>query len=129
MAEILEPHDDTIDDTPLSTALNGLTIEYRYSSGRHYRLRFTEDYHVGFDFLNQLEMEGVETPTGDIVLSFRARDLRPGLTQLHWLVKDASIHVSITFDFDAKRLYVGAMMPPNKWEFWDSAEILSIDQS
>jgi hypothetical protein len=129
MADASEPHPDYIEDAPMSTAHNGLSIEYRYSTGNHYRLNFTDDYHVGFEFLNQLEQEGAVTPIDGPFLAFRARDIRPGLTQLHWIVKDADIHVSITVDFDEKRMYVAAMMPPNKWEFWDSATIISITEN
>ena len=128
MAEPTAPHPDYIEDAPSSTALDGLSIEYRYSTGNHYRLDFTRDRHMGFEFLNQLEQEGRATPIEGPLLAFRARDLRPGLTQLHWIVKEADIHVSITVDFDAQRLYVAAMMPPNKWEFWDSADIIAIER-
>lgn len=128
MAEELAPHDDFIEESPLSTALHGLAIEYRYSNGRHYRLTFTDDFEVEFEYLNQLEMEGEVLAVNVPPIAYRARDIRPGLTQLHWILKEANIHVSITVDFDARRMYVAAMMPPNKWEFWDSADILSVER-
>lgn len=122
------PHPDLIEDAPMSTTLHGLEIEYRYSTGNHYKLTFDHDYNVGFTFLNQMEREGRITPTDDLKIPYRAREIRPGLTQLHWIIKDADIHVSLLFDFDAKKIFAAAMMPPNKWEFWDNAEILNVTE-
>jgi hypothetical protein len=113
----LEPEDDFIGGTS-SSALLGAVIEYRYSRGTEYRLSFDDSFQVRFD---ELSAAGLRAPTP--VLSCRVRELRAGQYLVHWIVKPASIHVSLIIDLDQWRIDSSAMMPPNRWEFFDTGEI------
>jgi pyridoxine 5'-phosphate synthase PdxJ len=44
-------------------------------------------------------------------------------------VKQAGIHVSLVIDLTQSRMDVSAMMPPNRWEFFDTGEITSVTLS
>ena len=46
---------------------------------------------------------------------------------MHWIVKAASIHVTLVIDLELRTVSVGAMMPPNQWEFFDTAEIIDVE--
>jgi hypothetical protein len=117
----LEPEDDFIGGIS-SPALLGAVIEYRYSRGTEYRLRFDESFHVRFE---ELSAEGppAQTPT----LPCRVRELRAGQYLVHWIVKPASIHVSLIIDVAESRIDVSAMMPPNRWEFFDTGVITKVE--
>lgn len=115
----LEPQEDFIGGIS-SSALFGAVIEYRYSRGTRYRLSFDTDHHVRFDELSAVD--GPRTPT----LPCRVRALRDGQYLVHWIVKPAGIHVSLVIDLAESRIDVSAMMPPNRWEFFDTGEITRV---
>lgn len=117
----LDPEDDHIGGIP-SLALLGTVIEYHYSDGRSYRLSFDLENHVRFDEL--WKTDGPPTPT----LPCRVRALRNDQYLVHWIVKPASIHVSLVIDLAKSRIDVSAMMPPNRWEFFDTGEITRIER-
>ena len=102
---------------PSTTELAGTVLEYRYSTGNHYRMEFAEEG-LGFQMLN--DPAGV--PIGP--LAYRARRLRAGLFLVCWIIKPA-VHVALVIDFAQRRVHVTAMMPPNQWEFFDIGEILT----
>jgi phenolic acid decarboxylase len=121
------PEDDYIGGD-LSDGLLGATVDYVYSKGNHYRLAFDRDHHVTFQFLNapgRTEDSDFKAP----VLACRVREIRAGQYLVHWLVKPASIHVALVIDTVEGRVHVSAMMPPNKWEFFDTATIRSVTYS
>ena len=103
---------------PFSDDLVGRTVEYRYSTGNHYRMAF------GQERLTFLQLNAPE-PHEPVPLAYLARELRPGQYLVHWVVKAANIHVALVFDLDAGTVHVSALMPGG-WEFVDSARIVSI---
>jgi hypothetical protein len=103
---------------PFSDDLVGRTVEYRYSTGNHYRMAF------GSGQLTFLHLNAPE-PHEPVPLAYLARQLRPGQYLVHWVVKAANIHVALVFDLDAGTVHVSALMPGG-WEFVDSARIVSI---
>lgn len=107
-----------------SSALLGALLEYDYSRGTRYRLEFDDTFHVRFEELS-VEGDRAATPT----LPCRVRELREGMYLVHWIVKPASIHVSLVIDLTESRIHVSAMMPPNRWEFFDSGEITRVELS
>ena len=116
----LPPQEDHVDG-PSSTVLAGAVLEYRYTRGTRYRLTFDHDGHVTF-----AELDAVPGGPPAPVLDYRARELRPGLVLVHWIVKPAAIHVTLAVDLTEGTVYAAAMMPPNRWEFWDSGVIDSL---
>ncbi|NAZ84235.1 hypothetical protein GTR02_20740 [Kineococcus sp. R8] len=115
---------------PFSDKLLGAVIDYRYSGGRHYQLSFDHDYHVTFSMPdNTPPPSATGEPMKAPVLAYRAREIRPDLIQLHWIVKQAAIHVSICIDLAENKIHANAMMPPNRWEFFDTGIISSITRS
>jgi len=111
------PADDKIAG-PFSTDLAGRTVEYRYSTGNHYRIAF------GTERLTFLQLNAAE-PHEPIPLAYIARQLRPAQYLVHWAVKPASIHVALVVDLDAGTVHVSALMP-GRWEFFDSARIVTV---
>ena len=103
---------------PFSDDLAGRTVEYRYSTGNHYRMAF------GPRQLTFLQLNAPD-PHAPVPLAYLARELRPGQYLVHWAVKPANIHVALVFDLDAGTVHVSALMPGG-WEFFDSARIVSI---
>ena len=106
-----EDHPDEIGGEQ-SSALDGTQVQYRYSTGASYRLTFA-DGGVVFQ-----QLGGGAPPIGP--LPYRARQLREEQVLVHWIVKPASIHVSLVIDFARQRIDAAAMMPPNRWEYFDT---------
>src|SRR5690348_2917377 len=106
---------------PFSDNLAGRTVEYRYSTGNHYRMAF------GSGQLTFLHLNAPE-PHDPVPLAYVARQLRPGQYLVHWAVKPANIHVALVFDLDAGTVHVSALMPGG-WEFFDSARIVSVEST
>ncbi|WP_404952645.1 MoaF-related domain-containing protein [Streptomyces sp. 147326] len=105
---------------PYTDELAGTEIEYRYSSGRHYRMEFDSGT-LAFDHLNG-PAEGVRVGP----LPYRARRLRDGQYLVCWTLKEPGVHVTLVVDFAHDRIDVSAMMPPNRWEFFDAGELLNV---
>ena len=120
MTETTSAADDKITG-PFSDDLAGRTVEYRYSTGNHYRMAF------GVKQLTFLLLNAPE-PHDPVPLAYVARQLRPAQYLVHWVVKPASIHVALIFDLDAGTVHVSALMPGG-WEFFDSARIVSIQST
>lgn len=106
---------------PFSDDLAGRTVEYRYSTGNHYRMAF------GPEQLTFLQLNAVE-PHEPVPLAYIARQLRPDQYLVHWAVKPANVHVALVFDLGARTVHVSALMPAG-WEFFDSARIVSIEST
>ena len=120
----LPPEEDEIGGVS-SKDLFGAVVEYEYSTGRRYRLTFDTDDHVTFEWINQPPLaEGAVFPPQ--TLSYRARQLRSDQFLVHWLNKQFKIHVSLVIDLAENTINVAAMMPPNSWEYWDTARIVSV---
>jgi MoaF N-terminal domain len=105
---------------PSTRELDGTVIEYRYTTGHHYRMNFAA---AGITF-TQLDIPGGHT-VGPI--PYRARQLREDFFLVSWIIKPG-IHVSLILDFEQLRIHVSAMMPPNQWEFFDIGELLHVDR-
>jgi len=121
----LTPQDDFVGGRP-STVLRGMTIEYVYSRGTRYRLAFGDDT-VVFTVVDHAGPESTR-PSTPPPLPYRARDIRPGIVLVHWIVKPAAIHVSLVLDLELRTIQVAAMMPPNRWEFVDTGTLVRIDR-
>lgn len=102
---------------PSTTELAGTVVEYRYSTGNHYRMEFDAES-LSFDHL---------VPAGPTIgpLPYRARRLRDDLFLVCWIIKPG-VHVALIMDFASRQIHVTAMMPPNQWEFFDIAEVLYV---
>jgi hypothetical protein len=111
----------------LTDELHGAVIEYTYTKGNHYRLTFDHDNHVTFAFLNAPGREPGAPPFVAPSLVYRARKIRDGQVFVHWIVQESAIHVSLIIDLTEKRVHAGAMMPPNRWEFFDTATLQGIE--
>ncbi len=103
---------------PFSDDLAGRILEYRYSTGNHYRLAFGARQ-LTFVHLNAPQ------PHEPVPLGYVARQLRPAQYLVHWAVKSASIHVALVVDFEAGTVSVSALMPGG-WEFFDIARVVTI---
>lgn len=123
-----DPEPDQVSG-PDSDVMHGLVLDYTYSGGRHYQLSFDHDHHVTFAMPDVPRPAGLPAHAKPPLLSYRARELKPGLVLVHWIVKQAAIHVALTIDLDEKRLHAAAMMPPNRWEFFDTAVIDTITRT
>jgi len=106
---------------PSTTELAGMVMEYRYSTGNHYRMEFTADG-LTFELLN--------APNGLRVgpLPYRARALREEQFLICWILKPG-VHVAIIADYAQRQIHATAMMPPNQWELFDIGEILRVDRT
>ena len=102
---------------PSTTALADTVLEYRYSTGNRYVMRFAEET-LSFDHI---------VPEGPTIepLPYRARELRDELYLVTWIIKRGVV-VTLAIDFTARLIHVSAMMPTNQWEFFDLAELLSV---
>lgn len=122
---VMLPEEDEIGGTS-TEFLFGAVIDYEYSTGRHYRLTFDHDFNVTFAWINHPPLPAGAPEFVPPPLHYRAREIRPDLYLVHWLVKEFHIHVSLSIDVLESKIHVAAMMPPNSWEFWDTAHINSI---
>ncbi|MEO8262737.1 MAG: hypothetical protein ABI566_09220 [Pseudolysinimonas sp.] len=121
----LTPQDDFVGGRA-STVLEGVTIEYVYSRGTRYRLAFGVDT-VEFAVLDHAGPDSTR-PSTPPPLAYRARDIRPGIVLVHWIVKPATIHVTLVLDLTLRTIHVAAMMPPNRWEFVDTGTLVRVDR-
>lgn len=125
--ELVAPHLKPLEGPPPAdivvgsdtAMMDGVTLEYRYSSGREYRLDFTAEQ-VTFTML----AAPVFRPEFAIPVSlpYLARTIRDQLVMVHWMVPGRSGHVTLMIDFAAGSIFVSALMP-FKMEFFDVAEI------
>lgn len=102
---------------PSTTELEGVVVEYRYSTGNHYRMEFAAET-LTFDHV---------FPAGPTIgpLPYRGRTLRDDQFLVSWIIKPG-VHVALVVDFASRQIHVAAMMPPNQWEFSDVAELISV---
>ena len=98
-----------------ATDLDGLVIEYTYSSGRAYELTFYDD-RVTFAQLN--------TPAPKITLPYLARPLADQMYLVHWLVPGRIGHVSLIVDLASMRIHGSALMP-GQMELFEEGPITS----
>jgi hypothetical protein len=82
--------------------LDRLEIEYTYSSGRAYRLKFYDD-RVSFSQLN--------TPAPTLTLPYLAREIGEEMYLVHWMVPGRIGHVSLVLDLAGKTIHGSALMP------------------
>ncbi|HEU0044482.1 hypothetical protein [Sphingomonas sp.] len=105
-----------------NSIMAGLVLEYRYSSGREYRLTFAVD---------QVTFEMLDSPAYKpeyaipVSLPYYARPLREEQVLIHWMVPNRIGHVALVIDFAANSIYASALMP-FKMEMFDVAEISSV---
>jgi hypothetical protein len=102
-----------------ATDLDGLVIEYSYSSGRAYELTFYDD-RVTFAQLN--------TPAPTITLPYRARPLADQMYLVHWLVPGRIGHVSLIVDLASMRIHGSALMP-GQMELFEEGPITSVTRN
>ncbi|MFC9295001.1 MoaF N-terminal domain-containing protein [Streptomyces sp. NPDC057011] len=119
----LPPPQPDLISGPSTNELAGIEMEYRYSSGRHYRMEFDAES-LSFDHLNG-PAEGVRVGP----IPYRARALRDGQFLVSWTLKELKVHVTLVVDFTEDRIVVSGMMPPNQWEFADTGQLLSVTRS
>ncbi|WP_406236893.1 MoaF-related domain-containing protein [Nocardia sp. NBC_01009] len=120
LAQATAGHPDLIGG-PSTTELAGTVIEYRYTTGNHYRMTFTAD-NLGFVLLSDPNRHAVDA------IAYRARKLREDFYLVCWTLKPG-IHVALLLDFEQRQVHVTAMMPPNQWEFFDIGEILQAERA
>jgi hypothetical protein len=104
---------------PATTELAGAYFVYRYSTGRKYRLEFTNKT-VTF----QLMMDPETAPPAR-TLAYRARKLRDDLFLVHWMPSDRSSHVALVIDLANHKIHVSGVLPGHV-EFFDVGEIEEI---
>lgn len=109
-------------DGPSSPDLLNTTLEYEYTIGNSYKLMFNGDFGVSFQMLNDnSEARGP--------LPYRAREIRPNMYLVHWLIKEFSIHVALVIDLEMATISVAAVMPPGQWEFFDTAKDVRVTKT
>ncbi len=128
--ELIAPHLKPLDGPPPAdivvgsdtSMMDGVVLEYRYTSGREYRLTFTAEQ-VTFEML----AAPVYKPEFAVPVSlpYLARFVRDQLVMVHWMVPGRSGHVTLLIDFADNKIFVSALMP-FKMEFFDSADIHSV---
>jgi hypothetical protein len=101
---------------PATTELAGACFVYRYSTGRRYRLQFT-DTAVTFQLRTDPD---AASPAG--TLPYRARKLRDDLYLVHWISPDRAVHTALVIDLARRTIHVSGVLPGNV-EFFDAAEI------
>lgn len=107
------------DEVDLSHAFNleALEIQYTYSSGRAYQLRFYDD-RVSF---TQLEAGNIPTLT----VPYRAKKIGNDMFLVHWLVPGRIGHVSLILDLDNNLIHASALMP-GQMELFDGGPIFAV---
>ena len=111
---------------PSTKEMAGLTIHYRYSTGREYELSFEADTVTFLPFKMPGAAPGTKFEPG--TLHYLARRIRPELYLVHWLVRSptmGNIHVTLLIDLQERHVHVSALMPGGM-EFFDIADIQSI---
>ena len=106
---------------PSTTELAGLTLQYKYTTGREYRIWFTED-EITFLMVNAVEPDAKPKS-----LPYRARKLGDEMYLVHWLVPGRVGHISLVADLKNKKMHVAGLMP-GKIEFFDIADIHTIER-
>ena len=96
--------------------LDGLVIEYTYSSGRAYELTFYAD-RVSFSQLN--------TPAPTLTLPYLARPIADEIYLVHWMVPGRIGHVSLVVDLATNRIHGSALMP-GQMELFEEGPITSV---
>lgn len=99
-----------------ATDLDGLEVEYTYSSGRSYRLKFYDD-RMSFSQLN--------TPAPTLTLPYLAREMRDDSFMVHWMVPGRIGHVTLVLDLAQAQIYGSALMP-GKMELFEAGAISDI---
>jgi hypothetical protein len=108
-----------------NSIMHGKTLEYRYTSGREYRLTFTSE---------QVTFEMLDSPAYKpeyaipVSLPYYARTLRENQVLVHWMVPGRIGHVALVIDFAEQKIYASALMP-FKMEMFDVAEISKVTQA
>jgi hypothetical protein len=108
-----------------NSIMHGKTLEYRYTSGREYRLTFTSE---------QVTFEMLDSPAYKpeyaipVSLPYYARTLRENQVLVHWMVPNRVGHVALVIDFAEQKIYASALMP-FKMEMFDVAEISKVTQA
>lgn len=111
---------------PSTREMAGLTIDYKYSGGREYRLSFDADTVTFLPFRIPGDAPGTKYEPG--TLHYLARSIRPDLYLVHWLVRPpngSDIHVTLLIDLEQRHVHVSALMPGGV-EFFDIADIQQI---
>jgi hypothetical protein len=108
-----------------NSIMHGKTLEYRYTSGREYRLTFTSEQ-VTFEMLDSPAYKPeYATP---VSLPYFARPLRENQVLVHWMVPGRVGHVALVIDFAERKIYASALMP-FKMEMFDVADISKMTQA
>jgi hypothetical protein len=108
-----------------NSIMHGKVLQYRYSSGREYRLTFTTE---------QVTFEMLDAPVYKpeyaipVALPYYARTLREDQVLVHWMVPNRVGHVALVIDFAAGKIYASALMP-FKMEMFDVADISLVSQT
>jgi hypothetical protein len=108
-----------------NSIMDGLILEYRYTSGREYRLTFTTE---------QVTFEMLDSPAYKpeyaipVSLPYYARPLREKQVLVHWMVPSRVGHVALVIDFAEHKIYASALMP-FKMEMFDVADISKVTQA
>lgn len=105
-------------NTTTATNLDGYVVEYTYSSGRAYRLRFYDD-RVSFTQLNAADI-----PT--LTLPYLSREIDDEIYLVHWMVPGRIGHVSLILDLGTRKIHASALMP-GKMELFDEGKLTSIE--
>jgi hypothetical protein len=104
-----------------NSIMAGLVLQYRYSSGREYRLTFTAEA-VTFEMLDSPNYKPEYAIP--VSLPYLARTIRDNQVMVHWMVPNRVGHVTLVVDFTSRQIFVSALMP-FKMEFFDSGTIHS----
>ena len=106
------------DEVNLETAtdLDGLVINYTYSSGRAYELTFYDD---------RVSFEQLDTPAPILTLPYLARPIADDIYLVHWMVPGRIGHVSLVIDLATNRIHGSALMP-GQMELFEEGPITSV---
>lgn len=109
------------DEVNLSNTINleGFEVQYTYSSGRAYKLKFYDD-RVSF---TQLDAGHIPTLT----VPYRARRINKDMFLIHWLVPGRIGHVTLVLDLASNTIHASALMP-GQMELFDEGSIVDVKQ-
>ncbi|MGO2512319.1 hypothetical protein [Marinomonas polaris] len=99
--------------------LDELEVQYTYSSGRAYKLKFYDD-RVSF---TQLDAGHIPTLT----VPYLARKMGKDMFLVHWLVPGRVGHVTLVLDLGNKVIHASALMP-GQMELFDEGPIVDVKQ-
>ncbi len=89
----------------MAELMDGLTIDYTYSGGLHFIVRFRD----GLASYTAVGDTGGVSDANDNI-PYQSREIRPGLIHTVWHEENVGDMVSLVIDLDASKIYSAALL-------------------